>query len=165
MNRFFPPLRVSEAPRTIGQLDSQYSYFIPTCLVLDTRGITRGTFALRRVSRAPPRCFSFSQGAELFRRLITWIARSGFLYARRSRCAISSRRNAPAMTLRATNMEPRLLTRNDNTVPRVAKWVVLSDTLHSRARESPLAVTAIYCERYSLHRGKRYCTVQFIRVA
>lgn len=55
------------------------------------------------------------------------------------------------MTLRSTNMEPRLLMR-DNAVPRVAKWVVLSDTLHSRLL-SRSQWRRFIASRYSLRRG------------
>lgn len=95
INRFLPFARVGvmhNKPVSIFVLYSEESLVPDTCAI---------TFAFHRVSP----CFSFPPKA---RRIIppAWIARSG-QSLRDVIGAISSRRNAPAMTLRVTNMEAR----------------------------------------------------------
>lgn len=81
-NRFFPLFRASEAPRTIGTIgQSIFVFYSDVSRSRYTRTITRTTAFRPRFFSPPRRFFLSARGAELFRRLITWIARSEFLRA------------------------------------------------------------------------------------
>lgn len=96
-----------------------------------------------------PRRFFFSQGAELFRRLITWIARSGFLCAT-SRCHLIAP-ECPSNDFEIDKHGTETPYAREHGSP----CGEMGGAIRYPSLSTPesFAVTAIYCERYSLRRG------------
>lgn len=154
----FPCVRSTEDNRASGQ-----SIFVFYSDVFRSRYASQHANCIRfsTCPSRPARRSFFSRGAELFRRPVTRIARSGFLRATIVRCHLIVP-ECPSNDFESDKHgTPRLLARNAGSPCGEMGGAIRYPSLST---PESLAVDGDLLRALFSPSGKRYCTVQFIRV-